>query len=281
VRAFDILLDDVQPAAVKAQFDSDWAGRGPLATVAGPDAVAEGAIRQAMAAPAATSGSGREAVVVRADGGVRRTPEQLAQFQRAEAALKAGQLKAAMRDFDDLTHANPRDADAIAGRGRVFVAEGKGDPALKAFAEALAVDPDDVVALNARGSMHVQMNDAEAAITDFDKALAVAPRDDVVLYNRGLAYKQLHRYDRAVRDFDAALRVSPGDALTLAAKADAYRRAGDLLLAQEFYDAALKAQPRLAEALDGRGQVKTDLGDTAGGAADRAKARELDPSLGG
>jgi tetratricopeptide (TPR) repeat protein len=279
LRAFDVLLADLQPAAVKAQFDRDWSGRGPLVTVAGPNALTEAAIREAIATP---SHRPPPAEVAAPKPGARpaNTPERQATLARAEQLLRDGQPKEARKVFDEAARRWSGDADALAGRGRAWAALGKADPALKDFAAALALDPANGVALNARGNLYVATNQPERAIPDFDAALAVNPRDDVVLYNRGLALKAMGRQDAALRDFDAVLRLTPGDALTLTGKADAYRQLGDLLLAREFYDAALAAQPRNAAALQGRGEVLEGLGDAAGGAADKARARALDPSVG-
>jgi zinc protease len=279
LRAFDVLLADLAPSAVKAQFDRDWSGRGPLVTVAGPQPPAEAAIRAAMATPPAVR---TVAMAGAPSPGPRpaNTAERQAAFGKAEALLRAGQAKDARKAFDELVKRDGRDADALAGRGRAWAALDKADPALKDFAAALAIDPANGVALNARGALYVAINQAERAIPDFDAALAVNPRDDVVLYNRGLAFKQMGELDRALRDFDAALRAAPGDPLTLTGKADAYRRLGDLLLAREFYDAALAREARNPAALAGRAEVREALGDAAGGAADRAQARALDPSVG-
>jgi tetratricopeptide (TPR) repeat protein len=279
LRAFDVLLEDLQPAAVKAQFDRDWAGRGPLVTVAGPQTLSEAAIREAMATPPRPTASA-DMAPPRAGPRPARTAERQAAFARAEALLSNGDAKAARKAFDGLVGRGERDADALAGSGRAWAALGKADPALKDFAAALAIDPANGVALNARGNLYVATNQPERALPDFDAALAVNPRDDVVLYNRGLALRAMGRFDAAVRDFDAALRLTPGDALTLTGKADAYRQLGDLLLAREFYDAALAAQPRNAAALAGRGEVREGLGDAAGAAQDRSKARAIDPSAG-
>jgi predicted Zn-dependent peptidase/tetratricopeptide (TPR) repeat protein len=278
LRAFDVLLADLAPGAVKAQFDRDWSGRGPLVTVAGPQPPDAAAIKAAMATPPALHTA---ATTPAPTAGPRpaNTPERQAGLGKAETLLRAGQAKDARKAFDELVRRDARDADALAGRGRAWAALDKADPALKDFAAALAIDPANGVALNARGALYVAINQAERAIPDFDAALAVNPRDDVVLYNRGLAFKQMGELDRALRDFDAALRLTPGDPLTLTGKADAYRRLGDLLLAREFYDAALAREPRNPAALAGRAEVREALGDAAGGAADRAQARTLDPSL--
>lgn len=262
LRAFDALLEDLTPAEVKAQFDRDWAGRGPLVAVVGTDPVPETDIRRAMQAVASAPASppaARPAAASRPPS----SPEQSA-LAKAEQLLRSGDLKGAHRAFDELVRRDPRDADALAGRGRAAAAQDRADPALKDFAAALAVQPDNGVALNARGNLYVALNRPEQAIPDFDAALAANPKDDVVLYNRGLAFKQMGRLDRAIRDFDAVLRITPRDALTLIGKADAYRELGDLLLAGEFYDAALAADPRSEIAQKGRDDVRAELGRAGG-----------------
>jgi predicted Zn-dependent peptidase/tetratricopeptide (TPR) repeat protein len=279
LRAFDVLLADLEPAAVSAQFERDWSGRGPLVTVAGPNPPDAPRIRAAMDAPARAD---QVAEVRPPSPGYRTAPtsERQAGLTRAEGLLRQGQAKDARKAFDDLVRRDGRDADALAGRGRAWAALGKADPALKDFAAALEADPANAVALNARGNLYVATNQPEQALPDFASALALNPRDDVVLYNRGLAYKQLGQFDRALKDFDAALRITPGDPLTLTGKADAYRQLGDLLLARSFYDAALAREPRNPAALAGRAEVREALGDADGGAADRNQVRALDPRAG-
>jgi hypothetical protein len=45
------------------------------------------------------------------------------------------------------------------------------------------------------------------------------------------------------------------------------------------YDAALKADPKIAESLYGRGIAKMRKGDVAGGNADIASAKALNPNI--
>src|SRR6185437_9522005 len=133
LKAFDVVLADLEPQAVKAQFDRDWSGRGPLVTVAGAEPLAEAAIRAAMATPPHLI----QAEASRAPSPGPRpaeTAERQAGLARAEALLRAGEAKAARKAFDELVRRDGRDADALAGRGRAWAALDKADPALKDFA---------------------------------------------------------------------------------------------------------------------------------------------------
>ena len=49
LRAFDILMEDTGPAAVRAAFARDWSGWGPLVPVNSPQALSETALRDAVA----------------------------------------------------------------------------------------------------------------------------------------------------------------------------------------------------------------------------------------
>ncbi|HZZ33458.1 MAG TPA: tetratricopeptide repeat protein [Phenylobacterium sp.] len=203
-------------------------------------------------------------------------------IDHGQLLVRQGRFDEGRKDFNRALGQNSKDVEALTARGHSWVAEGKNKKARAAlddFNEALSIRPNDGAALNARGSFYLAELKPDLAINDFNKALAATPNDDVLLYNRGVAWKQLNRYDRALRDFNAALRITPGDAMTLAAKGDAYRQLGDLLLAREFYDAALKADPGNALAWEARGEIRTTLGDSAGGGADKAQAKKLNPAV--
>lgn len=203
-------------------------------------------------------------------------------IDRGHLLLSQGRFDEGRKDFNRALSINPKDVEALTARGASWVAEGKGKKAGAAMADfnaALAIRPNDPGALNARGNFYLAELKPELALADFNTALAASPNDDVVLFNRGVAYKQMGRYDGALRDFNAVLRITPGDPMTLAAKGDAYRQLGDLLLAREFYDAALKADPRNAASWEARGEIRGSLGDGPGGDADKARARQLNPSI--
>ncbi|HZZ68312.1 MAG TPA: tetratricopeptide repeat protein [Phenylobacterium sp.] len=203
-------------------------------------------------------------------------------IDHGQLLVTEGRFDDGRKDFDRALSQNPRDVEALTARGHSWVAQGKGKKARAALADfnaALAIRPNDSGALNARGNFYLAELKPELAIADFNTGLAGSPKDDVLLFNRGMAWKQLNKYDRALRDFNSVLRLTPDDPATLAAKGDAYRQLGDLLLAKEFFDASLKLEPRNPRALEARGEIRTTLGDGAGGDADKAMARKIDPSV--
>lgn len=98
----------------------------------------------------------------------------------------------------------------------------------------------------------------------------------VTFNNRGDAYHQKGNYDRAIQDYDQAIRLNPGFALALNNRGLAYEDKGNYDRAIQDYDQAIRLNPSLVAAFNNRGMVKRMKGDTAGGDADIAKAKQLD-----
>jgi tetratricopeptide (TPR) repeat protein len=164
-----------------------------------------------------------------------------------------------------------------------------------------------------RGNAHVALGQPREAIADYDQVLRLKPTSPIAFTNRGSVFHRLGQYDRAIRDFDQALTLSPNDALALndrcldlaivgklgEAAADCERalalapnasevlgsralinlKAGRAQAALSDYDHALAGGKRVAGWLFGRGIAKTKLGDKAGGDADIAAAKRLEPDI--
>src|SRR5205814_833244 len=100
LRAFDVLLQDLEPAAGSAQFERDWSGRGPLVTVAGPDPVPEAAVRAALtAAPPAPPAKPGPALAATSRP---RSSAHDAPLRHGEELLAAGRSQDARREFDEI-----------------------------------------------------------------------------------------------------------------------------------------------------------------------------------
>jgi len=84
---------------------------------------------------------------------------------------------------------------------------------------------------------------------------------------------------QALADCNESLRLGPGDAATLNSRGFAYLKMRKFDLAVADFDAALKRNPRQSGPLYGRGLAKRMNGDAAGGNADIAAAKRLDPDV--
>jgi tetratricopeptide (TPR) repeat protein len=137
---------------------------------------------------------------------------------------------------------------ALVDRGFAFLANRDYSRALKDFNEVLRLDPEYVPALKNRGNVYLDTDDYGRAIEDYNKLIRLEPEYAEHFYNRGAAYFGNRDYDRAIEDFTKAIRFN-------------------------FSDKAL--------ALYARGGAKQRKDDRAGGQADLAEARAIDPKVDG
>jgi len=100
-------------------------------------------------------------------------------------------------------------------------------------------------------------------------------------YNaRGISYASIGQYDHAIEDFSYAIKLDPRDAAFHLNLGNAWRQKGDYERAKIGYTEAIQLDPQYAAAYYARGIVKQKMGDSIGGAADIAKARQLQPGIG-
>jgi tetratricopeptide (TPR) repeat protein len=97
--------------------------------------------------------------------------------------------------------------------------------------------------------------------------------------DRGSVYLKKRDYDRAILDYSRAMSLRPRDSETLGYRGFSYLMLKKLDLALADYDAAVRANPRNAFAIYGRGTVEQLKGDTAGGNADIAAAKLINPNI--
>ncbi len=101
----------------------------------------------------------------------------------------------------------------------------------------------------------------------------------VAFYNRGNAYNSKKDYDRAIADYDQAIRIDP-QARRFSNRGLVYYKKKDFDRAISDCDQAIRLDPKHAPAFYNRGLAKQAKGDAAGGDADIARARQLQPGIG-
>ena len=136
---------------------------------------------------------------------------------------------------------------ALVDRGRTFLDKKQWDEAIAQFNEALKLDPEFVPALKNRGAAYLGTQDYNRAIADYDAAIRLEPKYAEHYYNRAQAYLGTQDYNRAIADFNKAIDL-------------------------KFY--------YRADTLYWRGVARQKNGDNAGGEADIAEARRIDPKAG-
>jgi tetratricopeptide (TPR) repeat protein len=221
------------------------------------------------------------------------TPQKAAATHRARALKleRAGDLAAALGEYEAALALNPNDADLLAGLARLAGRMAMHDVAAKIWGRVAELEPhrveaidgraralrelgffSDAVALlqqallagpeeprlwNSLGVTLTQQGQAELALTFFDEALRLDPGYGVALYNRGGASFDLGRLDDAQADFTRAraLVENRADAATIdfAAVTLALSR-GDLAAGWDGYDVRLSRDWAGSVTFEARGQ---------------------------
>ncbi len=138
-------------------------------------------------------------------------------------------------------------ASAYHLRGLAYYEKGQYDLALEDYNQSIrpdSTDPDPDV-FTGRGNIYLNKQQYDRAIEDYNRAIRLKP-DATNLYNRGNAYYGKRQFDRAIEDYNQAIRLNPND----------------------------------ANAWFNRGQAKHERGDSSGGNADIARARQINPNVG-
>jgi len=237
--------------------------------------------------------------------------------RRAEALRARGNRAAALADLDRACRLDSRNATCLDDRAQMHAADKAFDKAAADYDEALRIAPDLAHARLGRAALRARTGDRAGALSDLDildKALApqsqarlelasvfghagepgraVAqidlwiashPRDGGLpgAYNsrcwqRVVAGREL---DKALADCNESLALDPDVPAHVDSRAWVWLRMGQWQKARAEFDHALQLRADEASSLYGRSIARQRLGDEAGGAADLAAARKLDPAM--
>lgn len=114
--------------------------------------------------------------------GTRPSGDATGHMAAGQAALDAGDLAKAEREFLDAVALDPKLARAQFGLGNVYVRQGRLSEAEKAFKAALASDPKLAPAQANLGVVYYQMGQLAQAAAAFEAALRLEPDDAANLY---------------------------------------------------------------------------------------------------
>jgi tetratricopeptide (TPR) repeat protein len=152
--------------------------------------------------------------------------------------------------------------------------------AIQPFTQAIRLKPDYTDAYGRRASSYGQSHDIEHALADLNTYVTMRPDDAWGYQARCWSRTLLGReYDQAITDCNKALTLKPDYYDAMDARGFLNLRMGHDQQAADDFSLRLKDQPNRATSLYGRGLAKRHLGDTAGGDADVAAARAVDPLI--
>ncbi len=122
-------------------------------------------------------------------------------------AYNAGKLDEALQSFQEILKISPRDPQALAQIGSVYLAMQKLDEAEKSLKEALEVRPDDSFALTEMGRVRALKNDLPGAVDLLQRAVRINPDAPEPHYFLAGIYYAQQRKDDFVREKAAFERL--------------------------------------------------------------------------
>ena len=130
-------------------------------------------------------------------------------FEKAQAALTAGDLDAAQKYLQKGLKKVPDHANAWVNLGNIHLMRENPDEATSAFQAAIALDPRHFLAMNGLGAAALQRGETEPAIEWFLSAVEAEPQYATPLVNLGDVGLILGRPEFAIKYYALALQVDP------------------------------------------------------------------------
>ena len=130
-------------------------------------------------------------------------------------------------------------AFAYEGRGRIAMRHGDWRRAIADFDEAIHLNPNRASLYRDRAQARRQNGDLALAIEDYDEAIAHDPRLAAPYYQRGLALAASGDLDRAILSYNTAVRLDPSDAQARLDRGLAFLARGQADDARADFEAAL------------------------------------------
>ncbi|MCP4809278.1 MAG: tetratricopeptide repeat protein [Proteobacteria bacterium] len=162
-----------------------------------------------------------------------------ARVERAEVALKSGDLTAAEADFRAVVDGDPDNVDALYGLGWTYLQSGQGDRAREYFKRCVRLAPRDYRGHRGLGAADLADGNPMLARLHLTEALTLAPQEPRIHNSIGLAHLSENNEEDALSRFEQAVELDPTQGEYGYNRADVLLRLGELDLALEGVDAAL------------------------------------------
>ena len=134
-----------------------------------------------------------------------------AHFHSAKEAEKRNDFPAAVREYEYLVSALPRNAGMQSNLGVALYFDHELTRSLKVFQRAISLDPKLLAPHLFSGLAWYHLSNPDAAVPELEQAVRIQPSDPVAHTWLGYAYIAQFRYDAAAREFEAACQLAPND----------------------------------------------------------------------
>jgi class 3 adenylate cyclase/Tfp pilus assembly protein PilF len=196
-----------------------------------------------------------------------------AAFSEGMRLLDQDKAAEAVRHFDDAIRAKPDFIEALVFRAEARRNLAQYEMSLEDCNKIIQIKPDEPRGYNCRGLSHQLLKQFDASLPDFAEAIRRNPNFALAFANRGTTYNLMRQYERAIPDFDEALRLQPRNAVFHLKRGNSYGNLKQWDKAIRDYSEAIRLQPNNLNAYRQRAVAEEASGDSAGAAADRARAQ--------
>ncbi len=125
----------------------------------------------------------------------------------ATRKLQLGDLKGALKDYDQAIVQTPKEADIYVNRGIVQDELGQHQAAIADYSKALDLKPELHLAYYNRANAQMQMQQYQKAIADYGQAIELEPDYAYAYANRGSAQIKLGKQSEGIRDLQKAADI--------------------------------------------------------------------------
>lgn len=200
-------------------------------------------------------------------------------FTYGVAYLQYDFLDEALDCFERAVAINPQQAGAYYNIGLIYLNKNVLDKARANLEKAVQLDPSDANAWNNLGVVSGESGDYAAAQGYFEKTLSLRPSHLLALQNLVKLYDYQERPSDALRILRAAVAAEPSSAQLHVELGMYLAGKGDINRAESEFADALQLEPTNTAALNGRGAIALQRGDTKAAVQDFQRCMELAPEF--
>jgi tetratricopeptide (TPR) repeat protein len=200
-------------------------------------------------------------------------------LNQATALQRAGKYDQAVAAANAAISLDPRNSIALRIRGYNYYELRKYDLAIADHSEAIRLDPQNANGWYARGLAYYSNDNYEPALSDLNEAIRLKSQFRDAFTVRGLIYRGKKEPTRAIAELNEAIRSDPEHPDAIATRCTVYLEMGFYDRALDDCNTAIRLNPKGASAYYSRGLAKIAKGNKPDGEADKAKARQLNPSI--
>ncbi len=210
-------------------------------------------------------------------------------FISAKEKGSSGDFHGAIDDYTKSLRINPKNVEALNGRGLTKSLLGEHQDALEDFSKSLSIQQNGNSAYMIRSNTKIQLRDFVGAIEDLIKAIEIEPEKGPLYRFRGLCKMELGDLKGAYKDWIKALNLGDEEVSRLLEEyniriSTSYYNSGnqksndrDKEGAIQDYNISIKLNSSNADSYINRGCVKDDIGDYKGAIEDYKRAIEINP----